>query len=438
MSTALAIAGVTAVLRDLLNNGLIDHNISGAVGSNVTVTAIPPDTIRIDGAQAQTQLNLFLHQVTPNPGWRNVGLPSRDGRGARLSNPPLALDLHYLLSAYGSAELHAEILLGYAMQLLHEHPVLDRDSIRTALAGGTVPGSILPPAFQALAATDLADQLEEIKITPVTLGTEEMSRLWAAIQAHYRPTAAYQVSVVLIESRQATRAALPVLTRGPRDPVHGRERGVVAQPDLTPPFPLLTAVEPPNRQIAARLGENLVLHGFNLDGSNLKLRFEHPRRDTPLDLTVGPNDNGARVTVSLPDSPQSRLEWPAGAWSVSVRLQRPGESEVRSTNSMPLLLAPRLDIPASAAVRNGDAVTITLALSPAVWDGQDAWLNAGGREVPASAFGGPAPSLDFAFPELGGGEHWLRLRVDGVDSLLVDRSVTPPRFDPTQRITVPP
>ena len=29
MSTALAVAGVTAVLRDLLNDGLINHNVSG-------------------------------------------------------------------------------------------------------------------------------------------------------------------------------------------------------------------------------------------------------------------------------------------------------------------------------------------------------------------------------------------------------------------------
>ena len=32
MSTALAIASVTAVLRDLLNNGLVDHNLASTVG----------------------------------------------------------------------------------------------------------------------------------------------------------------------------------------------------------------------------------------------------------------------------------------------------------------------------------------------------------------------------------------------------------------------
>lgn len=57
-----------------------------------------PDRIET-GDRKRNQVNLFLYQVTPNPGWRNTGLPSLDSRGdGRLSNPPLALDLHYLLT----------------------------------------------------------------------------------------------------------------------------------------------------------------------------------------------------------------------------------------------------------------------------------------------------------------------------------------------------
>ena len=39
MSNALAIAAVTAVLKDLLNNGLIDHDVTGSLQGNVTVSA---------------------------------------------------------------------------------------------------------------------------------------------------------------------------------------------------------------------------------------------------------------------------------------------------------------------------------------------------------------------------------------------------------------
>ena len=45
MSNALAIAGVTAVLRDLLDSGLIDHEVTDAMGQGVSVTAVAPDPI---------------------------------------------------------------------------------------------------------------------------------------------------------------------------------------------------------------------------------------------------------------------------------------------------------------------------------------------------------------------------------------------------------
>ena len=135
MSSALAIAGVTATLRDLLNDGLINHNISGVLGSTVSISVVPPDRVVAANGTEASQINLFLHRVTPNTGWRNEGLPSRDGSGRqRLTNAPLALNLHYLLSAYSNGDLHAEILLGYAMQLLHETPVLTRQAIQMALS----------------------------------------------------------------------------------------------------------------------------------------------------------------------------------------------------------------------------------------------------------------------------------------------------------------
>jgi hypothetical protein len=34
------------------------------------------------------------------------------------------------------------------------------------------------------------------------------------------------------------------------------------------------------------------------------------------------------------------------------------------------------------------------------------------------------------------GLYFVRLRVDGVDSILVNRALTPPEFDTTQEVTV--
>lgn len=215
MSTALAIASVTQVLKDLLNDGLINNDVTGIIGSTVLVTALPPDRIDTTTANEQSQLNLFMYQATTNAGWRNSGLPSFDSGGSRVSNPPLALDLHYILSAYGSSELHMEILLGHGMQLLHETPVLSRAAIRRSLTPpvSNVDAGDLPLSLRALSTSNLADQVEQIKISPEEMNVEEMSKLWTAFGAKYRPTAAYHVSVVLIESQRSTKSALPVQAR---------------------------------------------------------------------------------------------------------------------------------------------------------------------------------------------------------------------------------
>lgn len=439
MSSPLAIASVTAVLRDLLDNGLIDLNVVGALGSNVTVSAVPPDTIPLGGGNSTTQLNLFLHQVTPNPGWRNVDLPSRDSRGQRITNAPLALDLHYLITAYGAEELHSEILLGYAMYLMHERPVLDRQAIRAAVAGSTVDASILPLAYQALAAADLADQAEQIKITQEFMSTEEMSKLWSALQAHYRPTAAYSISVVLIEADKPTRSALPILTRGPRDTLTGRETGIKATAGLVPPYPGLTGVMLPGQQLAAVLGDSITLLGHHLDGANLEARFEHPLLDDPIAVPIGANVNSDRVSVALPSDAAAIIAWPPGNWSLTLRLQRPGETEFRTTNRFPFMLAPTLNVAGSSANRDAGTgvVTIHLVFIPELRPSQDVSLNAGGHEALPVDLSSQTGSLDFAYPGLPAGSQWLRLRVDGVDSLLVNRAARPPEFETTQQMVIP-
>src|SRR5580692_3178569 len=109
MSSALAISGVTAVLQYLLTGAF--SSLSSVVGS-VTVSAVAPDIVQANlgtGSNSALQVNVFLHQVTLNAAWRNQGLPSLAADGVTpLTNPPLALDLHYLLTAYAGADTEAE------------------------------------------------------------------------------------------------------------------------------------------------------------------------------------------------------------------------------------------------------------------------------------------------------------------------------------------
>jgi hypothetical protein len=435
VSNALAIAGVTAVLRDLLNDGLINHNVSGVLGSTVTVSVLPPDRVVAAGGTETSQLNLFLHQVTPNTGWRNEGLPSRDGSGRnRLSNPPLALDLHYLLSAYSGGDLHGEILLGYAMQLLHETPVLARQAIRTALSPSPALGAALPPALRALADSGLENQIEQIRITPEYLNTEEMSKLWTATLSNFRPTAAYLVSVVLIEAAEPTRSPLPVLSRGPVDPVTHRDRGVVVEPSLIPPVPTLDAVVPPGRQPVARLGEVVDLTGHHLDGTGRLVLLRSDRFEIEETIAAMATGGPALMQFSIPVA--RAADFPVGAYRVGARVLRAGDPAPRETNRLALTLAPEITgLPINVARDGAGTASFTLTFRPALRAGQTVALVLGQQELAPQVFVPPVTALDFSIADAPVGSHLLRLRIDGIDSPIIDRSVEPPVFL-NQRIVI--
>ena len=434
MSSALAIAGVSAVLRDLLNDGMVNHNVSGALGSSVTVSVLAPDRVVTPSGSEASQINLFLYMVTPNPGWRNEQLPSRDGSGRqRLRNAPLALDLHYLLSVYSGGDLHAEILLGYAMQLLHEMPVLSRAAIRTALSPSLDLGTSLPPALRALADSGLEDQVELIKLTPQYLNTEEISKLWTAMQSHFRPTAAYTASVVLIEAQQPTRSPLPVLSRGESfTSLTGerRDRGVDVLASLLPPLPTLTEAAPPARQPVAAIGDTIALRGHHLDGSNREVLLVNDRFTIERTIPALPPPSPAISTDAVIEFSLANqaAALPVGVYRVAARLVRPEESDPRVTNRIALTLAPAITNLPLTVPRAGDgSASFTIAFTPMLRDGQSAVLVLGQDEyLPQASPGSPATELNFVIPDAPLGSHLVRLRIDGIESPIIDLSAEPP------------
>lgn len=416
MSSPLAIAGVTAVLADLLNNGVVDHNLAATVGT-VKVSARPPDRVMPGSGSDPNQLNLFLYHIAPNPGWRNVGLPARDEDGTRLTNPPLALDLFYLLTAYGEKDFYAEILLGYAMQLLHETPVLTRDAIRKALRGPGAPvtGSILPTDFRTLVAAELAEQVEQIKIIPQSMNTEEMSKLWTALQTSYRPTAAYQVSVVLIEAKRPTRQTLPVL-----EPV------IKVTPFRRPVVDSVENADDPGEPIVA--DSTLLIKGQQLRGENTSVVIGGISF-TPTPLNLGSSQ--IKVPLSLPGPAVLR----AGIQDVQVVQQvnlgkPPVPHQGIESNVAAFILHPKITVPATASG------TLRIKFDPKVGRTQRVILLLGERnpppDRPARSFNIAAPvdngittpaqadtdAITFSLQGVDTGQFLVRVQVDGAESSL--------------------
>ena len=443
MSNALAIAGVSAVLKDLLDSGLIDHQVTDTLGAGVLVSSLAPDVVPINGDGAVPRLNLFLYQATPNAAWRNVDLPSRNPSGHRVSNPPLALDLHYLLTAYGIAELEAEVLLGYGMQLLHENPVLTREAIRTALNPSPISGALLPSVYQALASADLAEQVEMLKITPLTMNPEEMSRLWSALQARYRPTAAFQVSVVLIEPQAPAISPLPVLTRGRRIPGSERDEGVIVTPGLVLPYPTLESALAAAHTTPStlQLGDVLTVTGHHLAGTARAMVLRSDRVGVEHEVPLADSADEASLDFTVPNLP---AVLPVGVYQFELRVLRPGDAEPRTSNPLPVALAPAITFPPIAMTRgvvNGVANVLSLRIGcqPEVRVGQKVTLLMDTREAQAELFTANTSTLDFKFADAppAGGTPLLRLKVDGIESIVVNRGARPPVFF-NHRITLPP
>jgi hypothetical protein len=432
MSTFHAIAGVTALLTDLLNDGLVDLDVDGS-GGHTTVSALAPHLVDPPGPNQNhpKQLNLFLYQVTPNQGWHNTNLPSRNSDGQRLTNPPLAIDLHYLLTAYASEYLDTEILLGQAMLLLHENPVLSRDGILHLIANPIgMPSDNNKKARESLTLSELSEQIDGLKITPQYLSTEEVSRLWAALQAPYHPTVAYQVSVVLIESKRRTRATLPVREARvhvmPFEHVHIEK--VLSKKGTGP------ALEQP-----ITVDQTLVIRGQHLRGQVTNLRIGGK---VVAPTVIGATELEATLAADLRAGVQTVQVIHDLDFGTPNELHRGFES-----NAAAFVLRPTITTPTFA---NGTPKTITLTFNPKVGRSQRVSLLLNPLlSVGANTYRFDAPlhngittvaqeettSISFSIKDVPIGKYLVRAQVDGAESPLEFDNTTKQYNNPIVEVT---
>jgi hypothetical protein len=398
MSDARALEAVTETLRGLVDAG-VKHVAAGAFA-----VAQPPHEVTTTGQSLQ--VNLFLYHTEIDGALRNtdpVGLqPGETGE------PALPLILHYLLTPYApdGDDIRAHRLLGGALQALHSHSRLTRTDLAAVASY-----------------SDVSKQVEQVNITWQPFEEKDIYSLWSVFQAPYRLSVAFEVRVVLIDSRRTAITPLPVLTRG------ADGRGPVAAPEVGSPVPALTVVRFPTGQPAARVGDDVDLGGAHLSGTSAVL-IDHPTLSAPDRVTPG-SVAADTVTFKVPATV------PAGLCTVSLVLGVPPQESVVGELYLPV--GPKVTSPMPMTVArdgNGTAV-VTLTCTPAFQPGQRITLVVGDRQVPADAITTTTATLSFQVTDAAQGTHRIRLRCDGVDSLIVaDRSAFPPVFDQTQRLTV--
>jgi hypothetical protein len=394
VSNFLAIATVTATLQRELH-----------VAANEAISGASATVTRPDGGPGSTPspgVNIFLYQVTPNATQRNAALPSRSSDGTLVRRPRTALDLHYLLSFYGNeTQLVPQRLLGGITRRLNSAPLLTDAMINAMLGDAT---------FSFLAGSDLADEAEAVRFTPLGLSLEELSKLWSVFfQTPYALSVAYQASTVFIEGQETPSAGLPV-----------RERSITVLPFRSPTIEeVVSGVE---RSLPIVAGSPLIIRGRKLRGDVTRVSI------TGVEQTPQPQDlSDNEIKSALP--PGLR----AGINSVQIvhKLMLgnpPAEHRGFESNVAAFVLAPKItNIVASAtqfamdiepAVRVSQRATLLLNQVP---DGPSRAISV----APAATDTG---QLTFPVSGLTPGQYFVRVQVDGAESSLLDLDPLSPTF----------
>ena len=94
-----------------------------------------------------------------------------------------------------------------------------------------------------------------------------------------------------------------------------------------------------------------------------------------------------------------------------------------------MTLAPDLlGLPMNVVRDGAGTASFTLNFTPALRAGQQVSLVLGQQEIAPQPFVPPVTALDFVIPLAPVGAHLARLRIDGIDSPIIDRAAVPPVF----------
>ena len=444
MGNYLTIASVTATLRYLL-----ETQVRPDV-QDVKITTLRPDSAV--GNLSDTRVNIYLYQVTPNAAYRNMDVPTRRADSTVIQRPQVALDLHYMISFYGDDnDLTSQRLLGSVVRTLHTNPVLTRQRVRDAINNLQQDTSV---NLAYLNASNLADDDELVKFSPLHLSLEELSKIWSVFfQIPYVLSVAYQGTVVLIEADETPQQALPV-----------QRRVIRALPFR---HPTIEQVVSKNGDTVPILPDStVVIKGQNLMGEITRIRIAESEY-VPLDvsdrrLSVNLADvTGLRagiqglqvlqqVALGIPAVPHSLIESNVAAFVVRPKITLVNGMEDIVQNVQGSGTTPR-------------SGTITIGVTPALSRNQRAVLllneirstpNQPLTHLPiAYSFRANPAQQTWSSPQAGGnttntpveettdhivfsvaglqpGTYLVRLQIDGAESMLdVDMNPTSPTFD---------
>lgn len=410
MSNYLAIATVSAALQQLLTDPI------GAAVTGAGVAFTRPDPADITAAQ----VNIFLYQITPNAAFRNTDLPTRRADASLVQRPLAAFDLHYLLTFHGDdSKLEPQRLMGAAVTALHAQPLLSAQNIQSAITS--------KPFKDILGNSDLGNQVERVKFTPAALSLEEFTKLWSVFfQVEYSLSAAYQASVVLMETSDNPQEAPPVMTRN-----------LYVLPFQSPS--ISQVVNQAEVDLPITSSSTLLIQGQHLRGQSTLLLMEQ-QEFTPAPAAI----TDTQITLAVPSTIHAGIQGLQVVQKMTMGSDATPQHHGFESNVAPFVLRPTIvGTPTTGPATppaTGTAVTLTLA--PNIGVGQRAILILNSLPGnPAAAYTSlpvvataDSNQITINIANVLPGSYLMRVQIDGAESLLTVDPVTKQFTGPTVAI----
>jgi len=310
----------------------------------VNVSPLPPDRL-----QTTNDLGFYLYHLTEDSHYKNLS-------GDAPAEKAMALNLYYQLTAAVGAEeddaYRAQLLMGGAVRVLHDFPLIT-DSSELRDSGGV--------AHSILAQRNLDGRGNRIRTTLRPVPVDDSVDYWTAGEAPLRLAAYYQVSVILLDSAPAARAAPRVLSYG--SPVFATGAPLVSGSSAQVELVIgrdATASRVKAEPAEVSLGERFELQGSGFVGESLRLRLRDHRGAHFVDpsawaVVAQSTRVEATVTEALGDTSLIPGTWSASV-SVSKRVGSAPEALIQhASNDAPILIVPRIDATSAAGPTLGSA-----------------------------------------------------------------------------------
>jgi hypothetical protein len=185
-----AIAATSNAIRLLLENASATSEWAGHGFPLVQAEDLQKP---LEGA-TKPKLSIFLYRVLLSTARRDRG--PRLGPDGLHYRPSIPLDLHYLVTAWASEAKTAHQLLGWAIRVLDDTPVIPTGLLNAYQVGLTVFGP---------------DETVELVWNPLSL--TDLSDLWQVASQNQAPSACYVARSVALDSDVALDEGAPVSVR---------------------------------------------------------------------------------------------------------------------------------------------------------------------------------------------------------------------------------